>query len=326
MNQTEEIKDVKDLKAGDIIVFQVPKDCFTSKLIARLTHSDVSHAALCYKDGACPELADSSDDGLHRHKISAGSRGAYIRRLVNVENQADLAPVLAVAKKYVDMNMDYPMADLYMLGVLVLYKNFSEGGIRQTIILNLLKVITAAIKTRWETTRYEGKHPMICSEYVFQCYNEASKENPSLALELRGGDLQPEVRFLNSNAPASLLDAFIINSKNNCDFNLELSEEDDAPTQSVEELASLALADLDSTNGPLQLEWNGSMHRAVLDFLRTIQEVKGMAFNTIEELIENAIRQRAYFVTPNDLKVHIANVADLGMIGIYRDPAIVTDA
>ena len=41
---------LKELKAGDIILFSVPTDDWISKIIGKLTHSSVSHTGMVDRD------------------------------------------------------------------------------------------------------------------------------------------------------------------------------------------------------------------------------------------------------------------------------------
>lgn len=203
---------VSKLKAGDIMSFDGERDENgkldpLSHLIMILTDSEVSHGGLYIQEDP-PAMADAALSGLHAHLVADKGnplRPVHICRL-KMADQLDLTPVIEAAEKYLKDDLVYPMPDLILLGMILVYKNVSHVSLKQKVIIGLLKIITAKIKSILEDKKYEGKHPMICSEFVYQCYLDASKKDPRLKLILKNADLQLSLRHRTS---ITLLDHYI---------------------------------------------------------------------------------------------------------------------
>lgn len=320
---------VSKLKAGDIMTFDGERDEQgnldpLSHLIMILTDSEVSHGGLYIQEDP-PAMADAALSGLHAHLVADKGnplRPVHICRL-KMADQLDLTPVIEAANKYIKDDLVYPMPDLILLGMILVYKNVSHVSLKQKVIIGLLKIITAKIKSILEDKKYEGKHPMICSEFVYQCYLDASKKDPRLKLNLKNGDLQLSLRHRTS---ITLLDHYIdyrfsqqkFFASNDEPIEKSLFEnkiEDIEENESeLLQMAIKGVHDKDRLFGE-----NKDLSLAVQDFLIAHQQLKGTPISSFKNLIDNAKEQQAFFVTPNDLLCHISNADNLGKLDIYRD-------
>ncbi|HQB65722.1 MAG TPA: hypothetical protein PK616_07515, partial [Fibrobacteraceae bacterium] len=203
---------VSKLKAGDIMTFEGERNEDgkldpLSHLIMILTDSEVSHAGLFIQEDP-PAMADAALSGLHAHLVA--DKGTPLRPVhicrVKKTDDTNISPVINAAKKYIEQNLVYPLPDLILLGMILIYKNISHVSLKQKVVIGLLKLVTAKIKSILEDKKYEGKHPMICSEFVYQCYLDASKKDPRLKLILKNADLQLSLRHRTS---ITLLDHYI---------------------------------------------------------------------------------------------------------------------
>lgn len=320
---------VSKLKAGDIMSFDGERDENgkldpLSHLIMILTDSEVSHGGLYIQEDP-PAMADAALSGLHAHLVADKGnplRPVHICRL-KMADQLDLTPVIEAANKYIKDDLVYPMPDLILLGMILVYKNVSHVSLKQKVIIGLLKIITAKIKSILEDKKYEGKHPMICSEFVYQCYLDASKKDPRLKLILKNADLQLSLRHRTS---ITLLDHYIDYRSSEQRFfasNDEPIEKSlfENKIEDIEEnesellqMAIKGVHDKDRLFGE-----NESLSLAVQNFLIAHQQLKGTPISSFKNLIDNAKEQQAFFVTPNDLLCHISNADNLGKLDIYRD-------
>lgn len=320
---------VSKLKAGDIMTFDGERDEQgnldpLSHLIMILTDSEVSHGGLFIQENP-PAMADAALSGLHAHLVADKGnplRPVHICRL-KMADQLDLTPVIEAANKYIKDDLVYPMPDLILLGMILVYKNISHVSLKQKVIIGLLKIITAKIKSILEDKKYEGKHPMICSEFVYQCYLDASKKDPRLKLILKNADLQLSLRHRTS---ITLLDHYIdyrfsqqkFFASNDEPIEKSLFEnkiEDIEENESeLLQMAIKGVHDKDRLFGE-----NKDLSLAVQDFLIAHQQLKGTTISSFKNLIDNAKEQQAFFVTPNDLLCHISNADNLGKLDIYRD-------
>lgn len=320
---------VSKLKAGDIMSFDGERDENgkldpLSHLIMILTDSEVSHGGLYIQEDP-PAMADAALSGLHAHLVADKGnplRPVHICRL-KMADQLDLTPVIEAANKYIKDDLVYPMPDLILLGMILVYKNISHVSLKQKVIIGLLKIITAKIKSILEDKKYEGKHPMICSEFVYQCYLDASKKDPRLKLILKNADLQQSLRHRTS---ITLLDHYIdyrfsqqkffASNEEPIEKSLfeNVNEDIEENESQLIQMAIKGIHDKDRLFGE-----NESLSLAVQNFLIAEQELRGKPIHSFKSLIDNAKEQQAFFVTPNDLLCHISNVDNLGKLDIYRD-------
>jgi len=320
---------VSKLKAGDIMTFDGERDEQgnldpLSHLIMILTDSEVSHGGLYIQENP-PAMADAALSGLHAHLVADKGdplRPVHICRL-KMADQLDLTPVIEAAEKYLKDDLVYPMPDLILLGMILVYKNVSHVSLKQKVIIGLLKIITAKIKSILEDKKYEGKHPMICSEFVYQCYLDASKKDPRLKLILKNADLQLSLRHRTS---ITLLDHYIdyrfsqqkffASNEEPIEKSLfeNVNEDIEENESQLIQMAIKGIHDKDRLFGE-----NESLSLAVQNFLIAEQELRGKPIHSFKSLIDNAKEQQAFFVTPNDLLCHISNADNLGILDIYRD-------
>ena len=320
---------VSKLKAGDIMTFDGERDEQgnldpLSHLIMILTDSEVSHGGLFIQEDP-PAMADAALSGLHAHLVADKGdplRPVHICRL-KMADQLDLTPVIEAAEKYLKDDLVYPMPDLILLGMILVYKNVSHVSLKQKVIIGLLKIITAKIKSILEDKKYEGKHPMICSEFVYQCYLDASKKDPRLKLILKNADLQLSLRHRTS---ITLLDHYIdyrfsqqkffASNEEPIEKSLfeNVNEDIEENESQLIQMAIKGIHDKDRLFGE-----NESLSLAVQNFLIAEQELRGKPIHSFKSLIDNAKEQQAFFVTPNDLLCHISNADNLGKLDIYRD-------
>lgn len=316
---------VSELKIGDIMTFDGERDengkiDSLSHLIMILTDSEVSHGALFLQHNPSA-LADAGLSGLHAHLVSDTGdvlRPVHICRLKSADF-IDLTPVIEVANKYIDENLVYPMPDLILLGMILVYKNISHVSLKQKVVIKLLKLITAKIKSILEDKLYDGKHAMICSEFVYQCYLDAAKEHPELKLVLKNGDLQASLRQRTS---VTLLDYFIdqVANKKNEFIMDDANVSGELSSESETDLIQMAIDGIHEEN--VLFQKNNELSNAIQGFLVAQQRLRGTPVYTLKGLIKSAKDQEAFFVTPNDLLCHIANADNLGKFEIYRKEEI----
>lgn len=319
---------LSDLRPGDILTFSGKgEESWITKLICRFTNSWVSHGALFYQHGPVEALADAGSTGIHAHLVTSDEkdRVAYVSRLVKTElisdkksfySDAEMAPVLTAAKGYVDQNLPYPYADLVFLAMILLYKDHSKAGVKQSVIIALLKVIAAELKKLLDE-KYRHNYTMVCSSYVAQCYLDASKKNRKFKLKLnKDADLRGSRR--SSKTTNTLLELYAEHAAE-YDYNTEvfhLASNDTLPNKSLEEIAQEALEA--EKNQRVMLLKGNELSGAIESLLKTLMEVLGFTFTTIKDMIANAREMQAMFVTPNDLCFNIENTKKIGKVHLNR--------
>lgn len=305
-----------DLRPGDVLLFDTEPGVVIDDLIVLMTGSNVTHAAL-YSD-IPGVLADAYPPTIALHAISYDPKG----RIIHVRRRGDgtwpMQPVTDAAKAYVDAQEPYDMPGLVMLGLLLLYKHtHSLSTVSQDLVFAILK----RVAQRLDELVAKGKHPMVCSEYVFQCFTDASAKDPRYALEIEGGDLQAAQEGL------SLLEkaASMPRKPSTAATDSLLASAHPLTQKSDEELVKLLR---DALKQDLQSEGNGDpLSHHLVEIIHTIADIFHRNASADEKSgIADAItflrRQAAFFVTPGDLLSHCPSLTDLGTLNVHREDAV----
>jgi hypothetical protein len=321
---SEPLINIKDMKPGDIILFKAEDD-WISKAIALLTRSDVTHAALYMGEGI---LADEEFIGLACHRISqpaSNTRGIYVRRLKNVN---DIAPVLDASKRYIDKKEPYDMSALVLLALILLYRDVPAHLIPKPILNRILKEAARSLDVLINQHRYPGQKPMVCSQFVFQCYEDAGG---IYKLDLHNGTFTECPRI---NSPArnmfQKVAAKLRKNHHSLSSSIKRKFREELPdlSSSLEELVAL----LDRKDEqPLSrkrrtLAIDAGLAQAVKLFSNKWYVLRQglQRKSSRKKLLYNAVSYSpALFVTPSDLKSCITNLETVGIANIYRDDAVV---
>lgn len=336
MLNSEEQVQIKDLRIGDIMVFEGEKGDLTSELIMLLTKSPASHGALYLKENT---LVDAGLSGIGAHPIGTEKRNEkdelriiHIRRLKNV-NEVDITPVIDAANNYISQNLPYPMSDLIMLGLILIYKDVSHVSLKQKLVIALLKKIMLKVEAYLDKVKFDGKHPMVCSDFVYQCYLDATKEHPELELGLKDADLQvlPLYKGISNEQPKTLLDHYARNVSRKSLLTSKLIDKKELNYNVKESESELIQGLLDGINDEKNdlfndFNDNDELNDVIGDFIQMHQKLKintdvssdRLMFNCYDDLIKKAMEDQATFVTPNDLYCHLINVDNCGQVNLYR--------
>lgn len=313
-----------DLQPGDILTFEGESDDLISSLIMKFTHSKVTHGALYYQNTPIPALADAGASGIFAHKVEykEGARCAFVSRLTkkgrlksNVYFEPEeMAPVHDAAKFYLSEGLKYPYSDLVLLALILIYKDISDSGIKQTVIIGLLKVLAAEIKKLIDDKFHQGKHTMVCSSFVNQCYLDASQKNSKLKIQL---NKDADLRLMKAHPSNTLFDLYVEHASE-YDYHTEKFQMLEAApvNQTLDEL--LAEAVNAPQNNRVMLLKSNELSSAIESLLKTLMKLFKIPFTSIKDLIENAKEMQSMFVTPNDLCFNIKNADKVGKIALDR--------
>lgn len=325
------------LLPGDILTFKGNRDDVLSRLIMDLTNgSDVSHGAIFVqkKDFV---LAESGESGIHAHMMKMCTEGGsevYVLRHKDAGTEGIL-PATDVAKQYVLRNLPYPFSDLIFLGLILLYKNNAKKNLLSRAVVDLMCLIAAELKKRIEEKKGPGFHTLVCSSYVYQCYLEASQNQPNLKLNVKNGDIgfgEHHLLFRNATPSNTLLDLFEDYVKqDNGEFKNRFNARRTLkqakklrPVEAILKDLEMELSVKTEENLPMlrsiDLEIVKDFIDAVGDVIEAVSSLISDHENlTLEEMIENARKQQAMFITPNDLRYHLTNADYIGLLRVTRD-------
>lgn len=321
--------DINDLKSGDVLLFSGEQDSYISKAIMWLTDSTVSHAAISYTPSST--IVEETPPAIRTGKASVRFDGRTISVMRLKENpQPDYKPVLDAATGYLNDKEPYATANLYLLGMLLIFRKFTPRGRLQEVAIKILKKLTADILDFFNAHRYPGKLPMVCSQLVYQCYEDAG---PVYHLEIEDGLLSAEMAAIPSlidqaigRVISDITPAFHSYIQNNVGMALT------APVpESDEELAEQLLAALQEEETILTAEAEPPTIRddlvvAIHEFSQAVQAVRTGIAPSADELLqahsqhvasESLARlkaEEAMFVTPGDLLLHCPSLTQVGTI------------
>lgn len=172
-----------NLQSGDILVFEAG-DNWLSKCIAKLTDSNVSHAAMCYQDGTIVEMSSSGIVCSTCKEVADGDK-AYLLRL---SPEQDAAPLLAAAKEYLDEMVYYDYPDLVFFAGLIIYRAVRSTKRWQKIMDYILDLACAELdKMINKLIHKDGKKAMVCSQLVYQIYLDCGED---YKIQIHNGLLQ----------------------------------------------------------------------------------------------------------------------------------------
>jgi V8-like Glu-specific endopeptidase len=157
------------LQPGDVLLYQGKG--IISQGIMFFTNSDVSHAGLFLGNGMVGEAV--ADGLMRRSKKDSFSGAAWViaRRL---PTRPPTQPVLARANGYLDQRLKYGYQQIVLLAILLVIKRVRPSG----VLGKLIQTAAAAAAAALNEFLGGGKDLMICSEFVYRAYDEASNASP----------------------------------------------------------------------------------------------------------------------------------------------------
>lgn len=160
---------IHDLQPGDILLYRSTN--IMAKMICWADGSDVSHAGLYIGNGQVAEALIVGNSGLNINQLSLeGTEWVLARRLC--ESQP-YDPIGAVATRYLDQGNRYAFEQLLLLAVILLTRKVELGSpLFRSIARKVFDKANEYVNQMIDC----GREPMICSEFVFRCYDEAVDE------------------------------------------------------------------------------------------------------------------------------------------------------
>ena len=327
----------KDLKQGDVLLFSPARDT-ESQLIAKLTDSDVTHSAMMYYEMTeiTEEMPPNASKSPLKERVVDTYKGVTYDRTLHVMRFTDdwiaknkittMAPVLKRADLYMEEKVPYSDPDLIIMGLYtVIRKILPKKHLK--ILTRLLQVATFELAKVVNDKKYDGVHPFVCSQYVFNCYYTADESNFAYAMKLK-----PDV--LNSSLLTELKSANI--DKIN---ELRVTEEDTKALQSrLEKTLKETAPELltaeglkafmtsfveevtkETVNSVEALDLNHVDHqefvKAAHDFFEMIVKTHDLNVDSkYESSLEKMYAFQEFFITPQDLLKNMENLYQVGII------------
>jgi hypothetical protein len=158
-----------DLRPGDVLLYS--GQSLIGKLIRALDGTEVTHAGIFLGGGNVGEALMVGTPGIHANPIDRsieGTNWVEVRRIPK-QNLAH-EPLMVVAKGYIDQGNRYAYAEILLVATICLTRKLNwNDGLLSRIAIGLMNKAN-----RWIAEMFDqGKEPMICSEFVYRCYDEA---------------------------------------------------------------------------------------------------------------------------------------------------------
>lgn len=318
--------EIKDLKPADILLFSGEKGSWISQAIMLLTNSKVSHAAITYTTS--DQMIEETPPQVRVSNTSerAKQRTVYVMRLKPPLDK--MTPVLDAANAYLKESAPYAMSNLYLVGMLLLYKKFSPTTPIQKVMLKIFKKLSAGIMDYINEHKSPGNLPMVCSQFVYQCYEDAGD---NYKLNIKGGIL---LRAATTELEGgSVLDQAIYRIKRDTtpNFRSFITEKSGAALhaevpQSEEDLAHELVKALEAEAATATEELEPELVLAIQEFGQAVYSATTNAEIEADEIVRShALRiaptglsflksEEAYFVAPGDILSNCTNVRQVGVI------------
>lgn len=157
----------QDLKPGDVVLYR--GDSLLARLIRLFDGTDVSHAGIFVGDGSIGEAIAEGVVSRPVDESLADHDWVVIRRL---KEGAPLDPVVGRAKAIIAEGHRYAYEQLLLLAVLAASRKLKITPVLRFLIRKILDA-AATVLNKFIAGATGSKEPMICSEFVFRCYDEA---------------------------------------------------------------------------------------------------------------------------------------------------------
>jgi len=156
---------ITDLRPGDVLLYR--GNALLSRLIQHFDGSPASHVAIYLGGG---QVGEAVAEGVVPRDWETSFHGAeWVRVYRLVSDPADMGPVLGVASAILGRGERYGYEQLLMLAVLCTTRKIQITPVLRRLLRTLLD---AATRLLVELTQ-GGREPMICSEFVYRCYDQA---------------------------------------------------------------------------------------------------------------------------------------------------------
>lgn len=300
--------EINALKNGDVVLFSPEKGSFLSEAICLLTDSNVSHAAMVYNvtDNENSSIIEESPPkvAINNAKRRFTNRIIYVRRL---QGNLDMSPVIKQSELFLNEEIPYNDPELYMLGLLLVYKKFSISDPLQEIIIKILKKLSLELVDIIDKIKYDGKKAMICSEFVDKCYNNSGN---SYKLIIKNGVLSTS-KTDNFIENKNLVDISLDYLKNNVVLGSSiLSNEEEKSFEKLAEEFCEEFRKNGEPTGTIKTE----LLQSVQKFALLHHRIRN-GFDTEENHALKSLKSdESMFVFPCDLLNHCENLEEVGVI------------
>ncbi len=327
------ILSIDQLKPADLLLFSGADDP-TSKAIMWLTNSEVTHAALYYTGKG--RIIEQTPPSVQFYNLDLDDerfqgRKIYVNRL---EIQpGSMMPVINAGTTYLNQETPYANHNLYTLGLILLYKKFRPNSLVKKVMMKIYKKLAFMISDYISKRKTPEKSPMVCSEFVYQCFEDAGGD---YQLHIKKGSLLEQSLSVTGDN-LSLMDQTIDRVQDDSSRQFQgfagisapLAIEN-SPSQTEEELAQELIEALSTTEDESVEELDTELALAVHEFGQAAYSAEGTTESATPLMLANTSKfaqelniapslsflkaKEAFFVTPEDLLNNCENLTRVGIL------------
>jgi hypothetical protein len=324
--------DIKDLKPADILLFSGEKESWISKAIMFLTDSPVSHAAIASEAPAT--IVEETPPAIRASSVKEriDHRTIYVMRS---KQQKSMHPVVNAAMHYLNEKEPYPMSNLYLVGMLLVYRKFTPDTLLKRAMIKIFRILAADIIEFINKHKYPGKLPMVCSQFVYQCYAEAGSD---YRLHIKHGTLLKAPMAVQAEE-MNVLDYTIhkVKTDRSVQFRTLSHTLQSQPLKTAEKLSEETLAkelveamqgkkmmtaaapeEEQTVNNELALAVNEFAHAVYMSSTGVTQPLTALAQAQDSNMVPMGLSllkaEEAFFVAPGDLLRHCEDLEQVGVI------------
>jgi hypothetical protein len=158
-----------DVQPGDVLLFHGKG--FISWAIRLFDGTEVNHAAIALGAG---QLAEAGGHGLQQRAVPAAMGDGEYMLVHRLQATNDLKPVIAKANTFLTEGHLYAYQQIVLLAFLGLTRRIPLPRLARRLVRSALDHATSAVVDLLPI----GASWMICSEYVYRCFDEATNARP----------------------------------------------------------------------------------------------------------------------------------------------------
>jgi hypothetical protein len=159
-----EMISASELKAGDVLLYR--GESMIGRLIRFFDGKPVNHAGLYLGNS---EVAEALGEGVIKNNLTKSITGDHVWAYRLKVIPPSMAPVLGVANTVLGEGHNYAYGQILLLAVLATTRKVTLTPVLSVLLRGILDKAAGILAD----LTAKGQKPMICSEFVFRCYDEA---------------------------------------------------------------------------------------------------------------------------------------------------------
>ena len=159
-----------DLSPGDVFLYHGHN--ILGWAIRLLDGTDVNHAAIYLGDG---KVGEALGQGVVQTELAQSVQGSVVRVFRHVQPPSDMKPVVGEAQAILKDGHSYAYDQILLLALLSITRKLPLPHLMSGLLRGILDKAASLLAN----LAPEKRKPMICSEFVYRCYDQALTSDPA---------------------------------------------------------------------------------------------------------------------------------------------------